>query len=348
MRSVTNLTSERYKVAPQLKDYDNLPTDWRPYTMFRQQSEYSSDSVNTDETGQRFSVDRNLHGLSISNLNESFDLIVGASTAFGVGATHDKNTIASKLSDLSGRQTVSLAGRAYNSYQELQLFIEHLHKFSGLGKVIIISGVNNLYLSSFRDKYGIPFFWNKSFYDATRMASMGRKKQLLALLFDSIGGQYIDWSGVNKTNVFQKIYEGFGHRVPTNEPPVVNVQKAAHKTIQDLSVFKKLVESTGAELSFCLQPVAGWMQKPLADEEKILFDILDERASEIMLAFSNPEIHQEYSSIIKSFCTSSKLNFCDLNICLKPQNNWMYVDRAHLTDFGNSLVAQCIFHQFYQ
>ena len=343
-----NLTSARYKVAPQLKDYDNLPTDWRPYTMFGQRSEYSSDSVNTDETGQRLSVDRNGHSLSISNLNEPFDLIVGASTAFGVGATHDKNTIASKLSKLSGRQTVSLTGRAYNSYQELLLFIEHLQKFSGLCKVIIISGANNVYVSSFRDKYGIPFFLSNSFYDAVKIASMSRKKRFLALLFDSIGGQYIDWMGVNKTNAFQKIYEGFVHRGPTNEPAVINVQKAACKTIQDLSVFQKLVESIGAELSFCLQPVAGWMQKPLADEEKILFDTLDARAADIMLEFLNPKIHLEYSSVVKSFCNSSKLNFCDLNICIKPQNNWMYVDRLHLTDFGNLLVAQHIFHQFYK
>jgi len=338
-------TSERYKIAPQLKDYDNLQTDWRPYTMFRQRSQYSSDSVNTDEYGQRFSIDINGRSLSISNLNEPFDLIVGASTAFGIGATHDKNTIASKLSSLSGRQTVSLTGRAYNSYQELLLFIEHLHKFSGLSKVIIISGANNLYVSSFRDKYGVPFFWSDSFYDATRLASMSRNKRFLALLFDSMGGQNIDWAGINKTNAFQKIYEGFWHRGLISEPPVINVQNAAHKTIQDLSVFQKLVESIGAELSFCLQPVAGWMQKPLTDQEKILFS---ERTSDTVLEFSNPKIHLEYSSIVKSFCVSSKLNFHDLNISIKPQNNWMYVDRVHLTDLGNSFVAQSIFDQFYK
>lgn len=341
-------TSERYKIAPQLKDYDNMPTDWRPYTMFRQRSQYSSDTVNTDESGQRFSIDRDGRSLSISNLNEPFDLIVGASTAFGIGATHDKNTIASKLSSLSGRQTVSLTGRAYNSYQELLLFIEHLHKFSGLSKVIIISGANNLYVSSFHDKYGVPFFWSNYFYDATRMATMSRKKQFLAFLFDSIGGQNIDWAGVNKSNAFQKLYEGLGHRGLINEPPVINVQKAAHKTIQDLSVFQKLVESIGAELSFCLQPVAGWMQKPLTDQEKILFGTLNERVADTLLEFQNPKIHLEYSSIVKSFCDSCKLSFHDLNISIKPQNNWMYVDRVHLTDFGNSLVAQSIFDRFYE
>ena len=75
-----SLTSQRYKIAPQLKDYDCLPTDWRPYTMFRQASKYSSDSVNTDETGQRLSFDRNGNPLSFSNLDGPFDLIVGASS----------------------------------------------------------------------------------------------------------------------------------------------------------------------------------------------------------------------------------------------------------------------------
>ena len=344
-----SLTSQRYKIAPQLKDYDCLPTDWRPYTMFRQASKYSSDSVNTDETGQRLSFDRNGNPLSFSNLDGPFDLIVGSSTAFGVGATHDKNTISSQLSVLSGRQTLSLTGRAYNSYQELLLFIEHLHKFSGLGKIIIISGANNLYVSAFRDRYGIPFFMSNDFYNSVRVATLSRKKQLLAMLFDSIGGQSIDWRGVNKTNIFRKIYEGFGHRMSTDDTPVIDVQRAAHRTIQDLSVFHKLAESIGAQLSFCLQPVAGWMQKPLVEEENILIDTLHANTSEIMNAFSHPKIHREYSSVIENFCTSSKLNFCDLNNCIKPtNNNWMYVDRVHLTDTGNSLVAQYIFQHFYE
>jgi len=316
--------------------------------MFRQASKYSSDSVNTDETGQRLSLDRNGNPLSFSNLDGPFDLIVGASTAFGVGATHDKNTIASQLSILSGRQTLSLTGRAYNSYQELLLFVEYLHKFSGLGKIIIISGANNLYVSAFRDKYGIPFFMSDYFYNSIRVAALSRKKRLLAMLFDTIGGQSIDWGGVNKTNIFQKIYEGFGHRMSTNDTPDVNVQRAAHRTIQDLSVFHKLAKSIGAQLSFCLQPVAGWMQKPLVNEEKILFDTIQARTSEILNVFSHPKIHREYSSVIENYCTSSKLNFCDLSSCIKPSNNWMYVDRVHLTDAGNSLVAQYIFQNFYE
>jgi hypothetical protein len=186
------------------------------------------------------------------------------------------------------------------------------------------------------------------FYNSIRVAALSRKKRLLAMLFDSIGGQSIDWGGVNKTNIFQKIYEGFGHRMSTDDTPDVNVQRAAHRTIQDLSVFHKLAESIGAQLSFCLQPVAGWMQKPLVNEEKILFDTIQARTSEILNVFSHPKIHREYSSVIENYCTSSKLNFCDLSSCIKPSNNWMYVDRIHLTDAGNSLVAQYIFQNFYE
>ena len=60
-----NLTSQRYKIAPQLKDYDSLPTDWKPYTMFRQASNFSSESVNTDEMGQRFNFDKNGKNVAI-------------------------------------------------------------------------------------------------------------------------------------------------------------------------------------------------------------------------------------------------------------------------------------------
>ena len=343
-----NLTSQRYKIAPQLKDYDSLPTDWKPYTMFRQASNFSSESVNTDEIGQRFNFDKNGNRLSFSDLEGPFDLIVGASTAFCIGATHDKNTIASRLSTLSGRQTLSLTGRAYNSRQELLLFVEHLHKFSSLEKVIIISGANNLYVSAFHDKYGIPFFWSDAFYDSIRRASLSQKKRFLSLFFDTIYGKHIDWSAVNKTNIFQKIYEGYRYQFSTKRTPLVDVKRAAHRTIEDLNIFQKLTESIGAKLTFYLQPIAGWMQKPLVHEEKMLIESVKPKTFDIIQAFSDPEIHSEYASIIADFCTSAELSFSDLNSCVNPKNCWMFVDRVHLTDAGNSLVAEYIFNHLYR
>ena len=84
-----SLISERYSIAPQLKDYDQLATDWRPYTMFRQSSNFISKSVTTDEHGQRYTLPKNGKRVNQANVVGKYDIVVGASTAFGVGSSCD-------------------------------------------------------------------------------------------------------------------------------------------------------------------------------------------------------------------------------------------------------------------
>jgi len=335
-----SLINERYEIAPQLRDYDVLPTDWIPYTMFSQAANYSSESVNTDERGQRFSIDNKGKRVSVSNIEGEFDLIVGASTAFGVGSTGDDTTIASRLSSLSGRQILSLTGRAYNSHQELLLFLEKLHDFNGLGRIILVSGVNNLYLSAFSQKNAAPFFWSNSFNDLTRTAGLSKKKRILSLFFDSINGTQIDWRRINKANFVKKIYEGYCCAVNSSQSEKINVENAAQRTIQDLDIFKKLAKSIGAQLTYFLQPVSGWMNKSLVNQEEILFNATKSVNLDILHAVNNEAVYEQYAAIISKFCESTNVSFHDLNKLIKAHNEWMFVDRVHLTDTGNLLVAE--------
>ena len=93
----------RQSLTPQMKDYDNLKVKPLPYIMFLHQPNYSSASVNTDNHGLRISTDPEGVPLSINTLKErSCNLLVGGATAFGVGATSDKNTISGHLSTKTG------------------------------------------------------------------------------------------------------------------------------------------------------------------------------------------------------------------------------------------------------
>ena len=93
--------------------YEKLVPRWVPFLIFFNQSNFCSDIVNTDSNGFRLAGlggKQRLDGLSEST---SIDIITGGSTAFGVGATSDSNTIPALLSDKTGQSWMNYGGRAH-------------------------------------------------------------------------------------------------------------------------------------------------------------------------------------------------------------------------------------------
>ena len=332
-----NLT-KRYSIAPQLKDYDKMPTDWKPYFMFSQSANYISKSVNTDEHGQRYTIINHGKRNNKNNIKDKCDIIIGASNAFGVGATGDQNTIASVLSNLGEKQVITLAGRAYNSRQELILFLEHMANLKKIENIIIISGANNLYVSAFRDENGIPFFWSDLFYNVTGRVGLTRKQMVLASFFDFIGLKNINWRNVNKSNLFKTISDSITNTKLPKEPSKINVNAAAERTIQDLHIFNCLSKSLKFNLIFCLQPVYGWLKKPLSPEEEALFSTVSYEVNELMSKFCSQEVYNKYKNSLSKYCKDNKISFHDLNSSIKIGKEWFFVDRVHLTDFGYAML----------
>ena len=48
---------DRFRIAPQMEDYDQLSTEWKPYTMYFHQPNFQRSSVSTDENGFRNTID---------------------------------------------------------------------------------------------------------------------------------------------------------------------------------------------------------------------------------------------------------------------------------------------------
>ena len=59
---------------------------------------------------------------------ESVNLVLGSSTAFGVGATDDAKTLSSELSRLNGEPWLNLSIRGCVSFQELINLFNLLHE----------------------------------------------------------------------------------------------------------------------------------------------------------------------------------------------------------------------------
>lgn len=158
--------------------YDKMASGvFPPYTMLANPSNVYSAGINTDEYGFRKSL---YHGelLDLESFTQfkSVSLIVGASTAFGVGASSDKTTISSLLHEATGESWLNLGIRGAVSIQEYIALIMHITKFKKVKKIFFVSGINDLYRNltdSSISKYDKRFSYlneSYSFYSARRIA----------------------------------------------------------------------------------------------------------------------------------------------------------------------------------
>jgi hypothetical protein len=116
-----------------------------PQTLYVHEQGYRSGTINTDAQGLRYSH-RAGKRFSVAERAGAgrINLLVGGSTALGIGASSDEHTVASHLSLLTGETWLSLAGCGLNASQELLLFLTHQHRFGQLGHVVVLSGLNTL------------------------------------------------------------------------------------------------------------------------------------------------------------------------------------------------------------
>ncbi|NOM41455.1 hypothetical protein G9P95_29030, partial [Klebsiella pneumoniae] len=104
-----------------------------------------SGTINTDALGLRYSHCAGKRFSAAERGGASrINLLVGGSTALGIGASSDEHTVASHLSMLTGEVWLSLAGCGLNASQELMMFLTHQHRLGQLGHVVVLSGLNTL------------------------------------------------------------------------------------------------------------------------------------------------------------------------------------------------------------
>ena len=100
------ITNIRYKLSPQLKFYDEIQNDWKPYVMFKQPGNIHNNVIRTDSYGLRYTVENEnqfsytLFDQKIKKKGKKQIAIVGGSTAFGVGASNNSKTLSSCLAQL--------------------------------------------------------------------------------------------------------------------------------------------------------------------------------------------------------------------------------------------------------
>ena len=327
-----------------MADYDQIGQrqEWVPYLMSFCQPDCRFASVTTDNFGFRTTLDREDRPVSSKMLNsrqasdELCSIVVGGSTVFGVGATHDRHTIPSILNQTTNGPWLNFGGRAFNSTQELILFLLHLPR--RLGRIVVFSGANNIVLASLNRAspvYGA--FFNQSVFEsamknppAEYIGIRPAVAQLLKELRHRImtRGAYRDLSASSLDSGYQNVLACFR---------------------RDLRAFRVLAAGLGVPLHFALQPMATWIDKTLSAEEQQLFDILDGLQAKAWRVLSKDigTVRDRYFDDVAKVCLEEDVPYYNLN--LDPafrEGKWLFVDRVHLTDGGNALAAAIVKREF--
>ncbi len=319
-----SLLKSRYNLVPQMEYYDQISCEFKPYVMFFNKRNFLSNTVNTDSNGFRFNIIKN-KAYSLEDLynEKEVSLVVGGSTAFGFGSSSDYNTISSQLSILSNEIYINFGATAFNSMQELFLYINFFQRFKKIKNVIILSGINDLFLSFSQkfDPWGNYFF--KTEYEK---------------LF------------LKTKNIKDKIYSLFENKKNINYKFNVNYKEINLLYEKIFNIWSNLERSNNFNVYFFLQPFPSWFNKNLTKEEISLFDLLDNsdnKAHLILKEISNFNIYQKYSSIIKQSLKKNSIKYINLNeeiLINDKKNDWLFVDRVHMTDEGYSMLAKLIFN----
>lgn len=115
---------------------------------------------------------------------------------------------------------------------------------------------------------------------------------------------------------------------------------------RDMRLWALLRQAMGCRLYFVFQPITSWIGKALSEEERELFDILDQidpHGSGQELSSYLHDMAARYVADVRGVCDELDIPFLDLNRSAALRDGrWLFVDRAHLTDDGYVAAADDI------
>ncbi|QYX79567.1 SGNH/GDSL hydrolase family protein [Streptomyces akebiae] len=337
------MASHRAELTPQMLQYaekfdDRGEIRWLPYLMYFHAAEHHSEVVSTDRLGFRLSEGRGQRASVGGRVPEGpVRLIAGSSSVFGIGASSDAATLASRLWDrhAPGGPWLNFGGRSFNSAQELLLFVLYRHLVPQIEEIVLFSGFNNLGLARLpRWMQGDSgaFFNGHEYFDQVAEARARKHK----------GAGHPRWPR---------------RRTPERSSAELSVPDlggqldlAVDLTVRHLDNWNLLAQGLGARLTFVLQPLAPWVRERPAPQEKLLFDELDGIAnfSEAYGDICTIDVGRRYADRLRRGCEKLGIPFHDMNPVLGAAistTDWIFVDRIHFTDEGHDIVAGLLAEQ---
>lgn len=329
--------SIRSELTPQMLGYEQKFTDngemrWLPYLMYFHPENHASSVVNTDSVGFRYSeYASKRYAVADNDSTDSVRLLAGSSTVFGIGASADRHTLSSRLSENDPRpqRWLNFGGRSFNSTQELMLMVLYQHLLPKVDEIVLFSGFNNLGLARLPDDRRLDhgaFFNCNQFFDAFSSDAKGESTSLIKRIL-----------GSNDSSKAEQ-------KIPSMEQ---QIRYASDLTLRHLKVWQSIAKSFDAKLTYILQPLAGWVRTVGCKEEEALFEELDRlgRFKDVYGDILQLDVCHEYASQLAQGAEKLDVNFINISPILSESttpDQWLFVDRIHFTDDGHDFVAKKI------
>jgi hypothetical protein len=336
-----------------MKEYDEISNEFALYTMFTNTKNFSGNYINTDNYGFRLSKfnDKYISVSSEMNSKEKINIIIGGSTVFGVGATNDDQTIASHLSKITKEKWINLGLRAGNSFQEYINLIKIIGKIDDIGKIVVLGGINDIYMNLVFDQGGINnlddlIFDNSKinhFWSKYKLSQYSIRRKLTASIISYI-----------KNVEFNSIIDKKSLREMLNfkENRLKNIDLIKTYSLQKLfSIFERnfLLYSSlekgleNTQIIYFLQPHFNWIRKESNKKEKEIMDYLDINSDLSNMDKINYELYQKIIKKLNSFSLKFNFEYFDFNSeDFGGKDDFTFVDRVHLSDYGNNIASKII------
>ena len=113
---------------------------------------------------------------------------------------------------------------------------------------------------------------------------------------------------------------------------------------RDCEYLQMFAKHHGTTATFAMQPFAPWINKTLTAQEIQLFALLDKEGGGFSPVLKELIEHKKkYSQDLQTICSKVGMKYLDLNEATEfQQPEWLFVDRAHLTDAGYDTVAKIL------
>jgi len=312
---------------------------------------YRSSVCNTDNHGMRFNSKEylELNHLSIfdAKVEKEKSIMVGSSTTFGVGATLDEKTIPGILSKDSNF-VYNFGGRAFNGFQEIILTEMMINKLENIKHILLYSGMNDIYMyynQIFLSTYPGPFYFHKNFLDKMENTTLNFKRKFLKFLLPDLK---IDFKYSNFKQLINSIANSKNKNFENTNFSFPNI-KLEEIVERNIKIWKLLSKSMNTKISFFLPPFLPWSKNPenYTKEEKEIHAFIA-NSGEVKNTKYFDIIESDYNKIVSLFevnCKKNDIKFHDCNPLFhleENKNKWLFVDKTHLTDYGNELISEFI------
>jgi hypothetical protein len=341
------VTPEFFAAAPQMRDYLAETQVYLPYVMHFQRPNVRRAAFSTDAQGFRRTLRANGTIVALEEFNAlppeaRPSALIGNSTAFGVGATSDERAIASGLNRNGPGTWFNFAGRTLNPLQELLVFL--LFCRVEVETAVIMSGINLLDMSyrfASPAQESVPPFY----LERLSLARLGHdpERRLRGWLADrwrrlrgtAAADTFVD------SGLVEEISRGLGDP-ESLAASTGNPTRAVSHFQHVLDLWDGLRPRRIRTLSFALQPVPEWFERPYSDKERRLIEISESHrpASWGRVRDALRERSLAFKHEMLEACRARGIAVIDLNA--EPRLlalDWVFIDRYHLTDEAQQAVA---------